>query len=1723
VMPKRRYSRATACLFALLLSSCLVGAAACDPNTQSCAPVTPPVFGGGSGGQSCTPSPGGATCDGSGPAAQGNGSNTNLGAGNPINLINGNKYQREVDMPALPGVLGLELVRHYNSQYSLPNVPTGVMGHGWKLSYETELFDTPVGLQIVQADGTRLIFQKSQGDPSHCSGQNPANGSVTILQKPQGKEYLWRWRGNGTEAGKEGGRSLLFNGDGKLVQISAPTGEFVTLLYSPRGWLLQVRDPQGRELKLHYLDAAAVRADPNGSKAFRGVQSIDSPVGRFSYGYGNELTAGSKTSKTLTVANLNRVGIPTWFDPSQRTHAYSNISPSRSSVSRFYHYEDPHFPTLLTGISVQGSGSDGVPISQRIGTYAYDGRGKAILSKRADGAEKVTLDNSTAGQTVVTNSLGQTTRYKYANIAGLWRLLESRGAGCAGCGPANVAYGYDKLGRLTEQTVLGQDGTKLNGTRTTLDAQGRTIRMEQVLYSKGKPGPAQLQQRFEYAAETDTEPKLIARPSVVAGKEHQIRIRYNTAGQATEITESGFEPLHGQAISRTTGFSYETINGNSLLTAIDGPLPNGPANSPQDSDITRLEWDKGGNFITRLTQPGGVVQAVTHDPGTGLITQVKNDQGSYTEFVYNTRTQLATLRSGGPGWKQPRVQSMRFDALGNPSETGSGEDHANDSQSESFVARTKQSFDALGRLQWSANALGILTQNRFDSESHLLETGRYSNAMAKVQSYVYNAQGQLSGWSNNQGQGYQIRYNALGLPSRVIDALGRDAFASASSSKLRSRQWTDDFGRVVATVSPDSGTTTRRFDAADRMMDSSDAKGNQAHYAYDLRGRIQQQTIQDAAGTPPQTTTWEYQGARLIALHHPTQSERYTYDERGLRTEKVTTVTLPQGSFSSVTRYQFDDSGVLQSTSLPDGSQVEYERNGQGQLIAVKREHIFTSWLRWAAPAQTIVQDLQRDIVGLKRYTTGNGIEATFLRSHEGTLARVVYRPLALQPMAMTAAEKPSLPGALSFTTDPGALLDHRYLWDGQGNLLYTQSTVNQSPSQDSYAYDGKDRLIAAVSPQAVSRYFYDAENRRVLSQQGIQSQEDTHSNTQKISYQPGSHHWVGADSTHTSYDANGHPQAIGQREYVWDALGKLITVREQDKTLASYHYNHRGERVAKSVGDQSQGFLYDNQQLIAELNAQGQLTRQYLYLADQPIAVIDTPEGQALHQPDASAIADIGHDLQTIVSVWFTSDNIVWLHANHLGAPEAATDATGKLIWQARYAAFGQAHVSSQSFSLNLRLPGQYADAESGLHYNRQRYYDPERGQYLTPDPLGTPNGPNGYAYVNYNPLKYVDPDGLVLFAFDGTGNTNDEALLATQGSSLSNVWKFRQAYADGDRRYISGVGTLHQDSQYGNIENPWYQGGDAADMGLNLTGPARIDRMLQYFNDEATAATDDNTAMEVDIVGFSRGAAEARDFANQIVNLTHNGMYRYQATVNGKQVSLCQKVDFRFMGLWDTVLSTNASRPYQLAIPSAFTYVAQAVALNEYRGDSVHPYGSIGAFPLESIMPGMYSTAPEPGVTRIERGFIGSHADIGGGFATNENQLAQVALAWMVQQAKDAGVSMNNLPLTVPPNPVIHDKSDSIRAGAPSANSEDRAIRYGKASLTTQRDMPFEAGMSYLDTQTAVGSNGEKLIDYLPSNDPSRAAQQGQSFVTGTVNMKAYLQWLKDKGYELGNLQVQ
>ncbi|MCP4669897.1 MAG: hypothetical protein GY857_01205 [Desulfobacula sp.] len=101
--------------------------------------------------------------------------------------------------------------------------------------------------------------------------------------------------------------------------------------------------------------------------------------------------------------------------------------------------------------------------------------------------------------------------------------------------------------------------------------------------------------------------------------------------------------------------------------------------------------------------------------------------------------------------------------------------------------------------------------------------------------------------------------------------------------------------------------------------------------------------------------------------------------------------------------------------------------------------------------------------------------------------------------------------------------------------------------------------------------------------------------------------------------------------------------------------------------------------------------------------------------------------------------------HNDHLGTPQKMMAVNGAVVWSAKYSSFGKAEVHPTStVENNLRFPGQYYDAETGLHYNYHRYYDPDTGRYLTPDPIGLAGGINPFVYTVNNPINSIDPWGL-------------------------------------------------------------------------------------------------------------------------------------------------------------------------------------------------------------------------------------------------------------------------------------------------------------------------------------------------------------------------------------------
>jgi len=103
----------------------------------------------------------------------------------------------------------------------------------------------------------------------------------------------------------------------------------------------------------------------------------------------------------------------------------------------------------------------------------------------------------------------------------------------------------------------------------------------------------------------------------------------------------------------------------------------------------------------------------------------------------------------------------------------------------------------------------------------------------------------------------------------------------------------------------------------------------------------------------------------------------------------------------------------------------------------------------------------------------------------------------------------------------------------------------------------------------------------------------------------------------------------------------------------------------------------------------------------------------------------------------------VTYLHPDHLGTPKFGTNAGGTQVWAWAPDAFGNGSPSGAA-TVNLRMPGQFYDAESSLFYNWNRYYNPATGRYISSDPIGLEGGINTFLYVDASPVMMIDSEGL-------------------------------------------------------------------------------------------------------------------------------------------------------------------------------------------------------------------------------------------------------------------------------------------------------------------------------------------------------------------------------------------
>ncbi len=281
----------------------------------------------------------------------------------------------------------------------------------------------------------------------------------------------------------------------------------------------------------------------------------------------------------------------------------------------------------------------------------------------------------------------------------------------------------------------------------------------------------------------------------------------------------------------------------------------------------------------------------------------------------------------------------------------------------------------------------------------------------------------------------------------------------------------------------------------------------------------------------------------------------------------------------------------------------------------------------------------------------------------------------------------------------------------------------------------------------------------------------------------------IGINASFYQYDDAGN--LIQQSEpgkltrYAYDTQNRLIEVKDGgDNLIARYGYDPLDRRAWKEQYRDRNGaalapakrtyYLYADEGLIAEA------TQDITLSADGTATAGAAPQIAAQYGPKPQNPFNTGM-LFIKTKNSNGQDSFAYYQHDHLQAPIQATDKQGNVAWRATYEPFGKATVTTplatsdnSTITSNLRLPGQYFDDETGLHYNYRRYYDPFVGRYITSDPIGLMGGSNQYLYVMGNPISNIDPTGLICFNFDKFANDvadNRFDLGATLGTLIADL----------------------------------------------------------------------------------------------------------------------------------------------------------------------------------------------------------------------------------------------------------------------------------------------------------------------------------------------------------------
>lgn len=712
--------------------------------------------------------------------------------------------------------------------------------------------------------------------------------------------------------------------------------------------------------------------------------------------------------------------------------------------------------------------------------------------------------------------------------------------------------------------------------------------------------------------------------------------------------------------------------------------------------------------VVRIVDPLGNEKTLEYDDNLRVV--ARGDANGRTEYTYDQRGNCLSVKTGSGVARFEydrndkritrvdrcgRKRSFQYDERGllTRVEEANGEVTRYEYQRGLLSAqvmpngsRTELLFDPAGNMVGLTSPSGGRVSWEYDRLGRQVAHVSAKGARATT---GYDRHGRALSYQDHAGAAWTFERDPegnlirrTGIDSQVTYGYwGKGRVAWRETGGLRSSYQFDTEGFVVGHLN-DAGELTRfEYDAAGKLVAETGPDRGRRRYERNAGGRVV--AIEKASGT--KLALGYDAGGRLSSIQHPDGEETYVYDPEGalIAAENAhAKVAFTRDERGRVTREESEGPAGKHSVAS------DWERGGRRR-----------SW----RTSRGCTMVLAHDTIGRERVLAARcGTASVEVRSEHDVTGAEQVRHLG-GGVAVNWTRDPAGRTLERVVRRGGAALEaEHYKWSGPCRL---EMTINSERGACRLRHDPRGYLVDAtgVGPSSQVRQV-DAAGNIFRSP----SRDDR-------VYGAGGKLLRDGETSY-EYDADGNltrrKTPVGDWTFRYNALGLLQMVVRPDGQQVTFGYDALRRRVSKSSAGGETRWEWDGHRPIHEVPPSGE-TITWLW---------DDGRRCALGRLDEQGVELAVHDIN--------------------GGAAALVDAKGALVWSGTMGLYGQPAPDAPD-RWPWRWAGQYHDAETGLHYNRFRYYDPASGRYTTPDPLGLLGGPNRYGYCR-DPILGRDPLGL-------------------------------------------------------------------------------------------------------------------------------------------------------------------------------------------------------------------------------------------------------------------------------------------------------------------------------------------------------------------------------------------